>query len=209
MTSSFTPPPNEHQELENICQQIEHTPINRRKSKDNLMNLRKVLELLLEKINTNKIIIKPAEKGSIFVFRTAKDYWNMCCRHLSDTTFYSNLDNNDPSAIVQDRVNKFAEKYKSILTNNEYDFLTKRCHKISNFYMLPKSHKSKEINEITQRKRTEYIQIDEDHKRRWTNCSWSCFPHKWNIRNFALYYGTCLSLIPHIVKDLFDFTQKL
>ena len=86
----------------------------------------------------------------------------MCYRHLSDTTFYNNLDNNDPSTIVQDRVNKFAEKYKSILTNNEYDFLTKRCHKISNFYMLPKLHKSKEINEIIQRKRTEYIQIDGD-----------------------------------------------
>ena len=86
----------------------------------------------------------------------------MCYRHLSDTTFYNNLDNDDPSTIVQDKLNKFAEKYKSILTNNEYDFLTKRCHKISNFYMLPKLHKSKEINEIIQRKRTEYIQIDED-----------------------------------------------
>ena len=32
----FLPPPNEHQELENICKQIEHTPINIRKSKDNL-----------------------------------------------------------------------------------------------------------------------------------------------------------------------------
>ena len=51
---------------------------------------------------------------------TPKDYWNMCYRHLSDTTFYNNLDNNDPSTIDQDRVNKFAEKYKSILTNNEY-----------------------------------------------------------------------------------------
>ena len=126
------------------------------------MNLRKGLELLIEKINTNKIIIKSADKGSIIVVMTPKDYWNMCYRHLSDTTFYNNLDNNDPSTIVQDRVNKFAEKYKSILTNNEYDFLTKRCHKISNFYMLPKLHKSKEINEIMQRKRTEYIQIDED-----------------------------------------------
>ena len=84
----------------------------------------------------------------------------MCYRHLSDTTFYNNLDNNDPSTIVQDKVNKFAEKYKSILTNNEYDFLTKRCHKISNFYMLPKLHKSKKINEIIEINRTEYIQID-------------------------------------------------
>ena len=150
-------PPNDHQELENICKQIEHTPINICKSKDNLMNLRKGLELLLEKGNTNKIIIKPADNGSIIVVMAPKDYWNMCYRDLSDTTFYNNLDNNDPSTIVQDKVIKFAEKYKSILTNNEYDFLTKRCHKISNFYMLPKLRKSKEINEIIETKRTEYI----------------------------------------------------
>ena len=56
MPSSLTPPPNEPEELENICNQIEHTPINIRKSKDNLTNLRKGLEFLLEKINTNKII---------------------------------------------------------------------------------------------------------------------------------------------------------
>ena len=53
-----------------------------------------------------------------------KAYWNMCYGHISDKTFYNNLDNNDPSTIVQDRVNKFAEKYKSILKNNEYEFLT-------------------------------------------------------------------------------------
>ena len=49
MPSSFTPPPNENQELENICKQIEHTPVNIRKSKDNLLNFRKGLELLLKK----------------------------------------------------------------------------------------------------------------------------------------------------------------
>ena len=66
------------------------------------MNLRKGSELILEKINTSKIIIKQAEKGTIIVVMTPKDYWNMCYRHLSDTTFYNNLDNNDPSTIVQD-----------------------------------------------------------------------------------------------------------
>ena len=111
MPSSFTPPPNEHQELEIICKEIEHSPINIYKSKENLLNLRKVLELLLEKIITNKIIIESANKGSITVVMTPKDYWNMCYRHLSDTTFYNNLDYNDPSTIVQERVNKFAEKY--------------------------------------------------------------------------------------------------
>ena len=56
-----------------------------------------------------------------------KYYWDMCYKHLLDTIFYNNLDNNDPSTLVQDK------KYKSIFTNNEYEFLTKRFYKISNF----------------------------------------------------------------------------
>ena len=56
--------------------------------------------------------------------------------------------------------------------------------------MLSKLHKSKKINEIIEVKRREYIQIH-DFYRRLANCSWSCFSHKWNIRNFTLCYGTC------------------
>ena len=67
-----------------------------------LMNLRKGLELLFEKIKTNKIIIKPADNGSIIVVVIPKDYWNMCYRYLSDAAFYNNLNNNDPSTVVQD-----------------------------------------------------------------------------------------------------------
>ena len=67
------------------------------------MNLRKGLELLLEKVNTNKIIFKPADKGSIIVVMAPKDYWNMCYRHLSDTTFYNILGSNGTSTIVQDK----------------------------------------------------------------------------------------------------------
>ena len=111
--------------------------------------------MLHGKIHTNKATIKLADKGSISAVMTEKNYWNMCCRHLSDTTSYNNLDNNDPSTFVQGKVNKFAKKYKLILTNNKYEFLTTRCRKISNFYMLPKLHKSKEIKEIVEIKRTE------------------------------------------------------
>ena len=46
---------------------------------------------------------------------TPEDYWSMCNSNLSDTTFYNNIDNNDPSTILQDRVEKFTEKYKSIV----------------------------------------------------------------------------------------------
>ena len=67
MALSNIPPPNEHQDLENIRKQTEHIPINIRKLKDKLMNIRKGLESLPEKINTNKIITKTAGKGSVIL----------------------------------------------------------------------------------------------------------------------------------------------
>ena len=41
-----------------------------------------------------------------------------------------------------------AKKYKNLLTENEYKTLTQKTYQISNFYMLPKLHKSKELNDI-------------------------------------------------------------
>ena len=128
---------------------------------------------------------------------TPKDYWNVCYRDLSDATFYNNLDNNDPSTTVQVIVNKFSEKCKPFLTNNEYDFLTKRCHEISN-------------NEIIEIKRTEYIQIDEDILTEGRPIVAGPVFHISGISEILHYImETTLSTIPHVVKDSFDFTQRL
>ena len=107
-------------------------------------------------------------------------------------------------------VNKFAEKCKSILTNNKYNFLMKRCHKISNFYMLPKLHKSKEINKIIEIKCTEYIQIDEDIlKEGWLIVAGPVFHLSGISEILHCIIKPALSLIPHIVNDSFDFMQRL
>ena len=106
-------------------------------------------------------------------------------------------------------VNKFAE-IKSILTNNGFDFLTKRCHKTSNFYMLPKLHKSKEINEIIEIKRTEYIEIGKDILIEGRPMVAGPVFHTSGISEILhCIMEHALSLIPHIVKDSFDFTQRL
>ena len=55
------------------------------------------------------------------------------------------LNDTDPSNIVQQRVTQFPDKYKSMLTLKEYNYLTKRKHKISNLYMLPNYLKADEL----------------------------------------------------------------
>ena len=84
MSWPFAPTPNEHQKIENIVKQIELTPINIRKLKDNFMNLRKGLELLLEKIITNKVLTKTADKASITVAMIPRNYWK-CGIGISQT----------------------------------------------------------------------------------------------------------------------------
>ena len=49
-----------------------------------------------------------------------------------------------------------------MLTLKKYNYLSKRKHKISNLYMLPKLHKSKKINEIIQKEQCEYINVEEN-----------------------------------------------
>ena len=51
--------------------------------------------------------------------------------------------NNDPSPLLKNKIITYAKKYKNLLTENEYKTLTQKTYKISNFYMLPKLHKSK------------------------------------------------------------------
>ena len=68
--------------------------------------------------------------------------------------------NNDPSPLLKNKIITYAKKYKNLLTENEYKTLTQKTYKISNFYMLPKLHKSKELNNIIMAKNSEYIDVD-------------------------------------------------
>ena len=63
--------------------------------------------------------------------------------------------------------------------------------------MLPKLHKSKEINEIIQRKHTEYIQIDDDILIEGRPIVAGPVFHTSGISKiFTLYYGTCFMFNP-------------
>ena len=76
--------------------------------------------------------------------------------------------------------------------------------------MLLKLHKSKEINEIIEIKRTEYIQIDEDILMEGRPiAARPVFLTSAISEILHCIMETALSLIPHIVKDSFYFTQIL
>ena len=60
---------------------------------------------------------------------------------------------------MNEKIINYANKYRSILTDNEYEYLINRNYKICNFYMNLKLHKSKELKEIIENQNSEYINI--------------------------------------------------
>ena len=76
--------------------------------------------------------------------------------------------------------------------------------------MLPKLHKSKEINESLERKRTEHIQIDQDILMEGRPIvAGPVFNTSGISEILQCIMEPALSLFPHIAKGSFDFTQRL
>ena len=72
--STFTPNRGENIELEYLLQPVERINIVENKSKDNIGKMRKDLKSLLERTQSNEIIMKPADKGDIIVLQSAAQY---------------------------------------------------------------------------------------------------------------------------------------
>ena len=108
------------------------------------------------------------------------------------------------------RATQLADKCKSMLTLKEYNHLTKRKHKISNLYMLPKLHKSKRINEIVQKQQCEYIKIEENIIVEERPIIASPVYHTSGISEILqIMMEPSLAMIWHIPKGSFDFRNRL
>jgi hypothetical protein len=207
--STYCPRPHENRELESIINRIEHLNVSCRKPMDNMNNLRPALKSLTSKTNQHEIVIKSADKGDVTVVMSVDYYVDMCMRELSNTEYYTILGDDDPTPLLQEAVVSFAERYQSMLTPKEFDFLTKRKYSMANFYMLPKLHKSPVLNEIMGT--SEYLFMRDFH-------------HTIDGRPIVggpSYYTSGLSqmvdiilqpivkMIPHLLRDSFDLLERL
>ena len=207
--SAFCPRRNDNPELEDVCLSIERIPIRVLRTKDNLASARPALERLIGRVNRGEIVIKPADKGAITVVMNPDFYLEMCLRHLDDVNYYTKI-TEDPSNLVLTRVTEFANKYKSMLTVNEYNHLIHSSYKMSNIYMLPKLHKSRRVDEIIQEKQTEYIHIKNEMIHldgRPINSGPCYFTRGLSLIVHAILLPI-LDFIPHILRDSFDFVER-
>ena len=97
----------------------------------------------------NSIVIKEADKGGAVVVMNKTHYYSMVVKILQDEVTYKKSNENCDKKVFKD-LEKLVAKFSNCLLKEEQDFLTKFSFSTSNFYGLPKVHKSKIIREAIQ-----------------------------------------------------------
>ena len=125
---------------------------------------------------------------------------------MRNEEYYECIQDNDPSPLLKNRIIAYAKKYKNLLTESEYKTLTQKTYKILNFYMLPKLHKSKKLNDIILAKNSEYVNVDKFLTTEGRPIvAGPCYHTSVVSQILHVIMETTLSFIKHILKDFFDF----
>ena len=158
--SSFNPQKGRNTVLDNICETLEKINIT---EESNVMktksNLNRNEENSLKSLSTDPdIIIKEADKGGAIVIMDKSYYEKKILDMLEDKSFYKKLPTNEDKQIMRD-IKKTIQLFANNLTSKEKDYLTNFEFKSSNFYGLPKIHKSNMIKNAISEHNSEYIAI--------------------------------------------------
>ena len=106
----------------------------------------------------DSIVIKEADKGVAVVVINKTHYYSMVVKIFQDEETHQKTNANCDKKVFKD-LEKLVAKFSNCLYKEEQDFLTKFSFSTSNFYGLPKVHKSKIIQEAMQVQNSEDIKI--------------------------------------------------
>ena len=162
-------------------------------------------------LRTNsEIIIKEADKGGATIIMNKEDYKELVETILNDEVYYTKL-NTSPEKELNLKYKKFLQKFKSQMTEKEFDYLLNFEVKTSNFYGLPKVHKSKRINEKCKSANSGYVEITDkisDLKLRPIVAGPSCHTHRLsNLIDILLRPYT--EHVTSYLRDTTDFLNNL
>ena len=156
--SNFKPPNQRNEELDELIQEITEVNVKKHTPKDNLSkNERQALQQLK---SNKRIVIKGADKGGSIVIMSKEQYEEMVMKHLNTDT-YEHVANKNIDKKVMDKIEDFTNDYSDILEPEETKYLTDFKYSTSNFYVLPKLHKSKEITRFLETSPVDYLKVKE------------------------------------------------
>ena len=122
-------------------------------------NLSKAERNALQQLKTNKdIVIKEADKGGAIVIMTKEQYSNMVMKHLNTDTYEAVTEKNINKKVMK-KIEDFTSTYSHLLKEKEAEYLTNFKFSTSNFYVLPKVHKSHEITKLVESNPVDYLKI--------------------------------------------------
>ena len=207
--SNFVPPKNGNQALDEFIKSVDNIPLNSKdkRVKDNLSRHERnsILSLSADK----DIIIKEADKGGSVIIMDTDHYKSMVNDILMDESYYEKL-RNDPQKETRIKYEKLIKKYSNCLTKKEIDYLKHFEKKESQFYGLPKVHKSKQISEKCKTVDSSYVEIKDvdDLKLRPIVAGPACQTHR--ISNLLdILLKPLIKHVPSFLRDTTDFLNSL
>ncbi|CAG2202520.1 unnamed protein product [Mytilus edulis] len=140
--STFTPEKGKNKDLDLYINHLSNFPLIPKpqdKVKNNLPFKQQQALYRLQK--DESIIIKEADKGGALVIMDRIYYRDKIQEQLNDKQYYRELNDNMEKKTKRN-INKLISKFPHCTTEKEVDYLTKFEVKTSNFYGLPKIHKT-------------------------------------------------------------------
>ena len=205
--STFTPKTGRNKCLEDYIDSLSNYPLTPNTVTHNLTRGEKSALQTLR--NDKNIVIKQADKGGAIVIMDSEYYKTMVEEQLNDRTFYSEIPYNIDH-LANRRINGILSKHATVTTEKEHDYLTNFEKKTSNFYGLPKVHKSKEIQTAVKIQNSEYIKLrnPSDLKLRPIIAGPSCPTHR--LSNFLdIILKPLCKYVPSYIRNDIDFLSHL
>ena len=184
-----------------------HSP---KKRSNPLYNISRREREAIESLRSNKkLVIKEADKGATVVIMDTDYYVEKAETILQDSESYEQIENNEDKDVMK-KIKKLTSDFSKELTDHETSFLTKFEVKDSNFYGLPKIHRSSQISEAINKQRSEIINIvrPNDLKLRPIIAGPACPTHR--LSHFIdLILQPLTTEVSSYIKDDFDILRKL
>lgn len=209
--SRFIPKKGKNLALDTFCDNISNFPLEAKTTDtNNRTNFSKHQWKILEELkNDESIIIKEADKGSAIVIMNKTDYKDMVMDIISDAGYYQHA-SDYKSQMVMKKLNQLVNIHRKCLTDKETDYLTNFECKTSNFYGLPKVHKSDTIKKMCEETKLPYIEMMKPDNLKLRPIVAGPANETHRLSSFLdLLLKPFLKHIPSYIRDDIDFLQHL
>ena len=157
--SSFTPDKGRNSHLDLYIEYLNKAPVGKQVRQNYRSNLNKQEREALNKLRENNdIIIKEADKGAAVVIMNKQYYEQKMLDILNDNRTYAKIDQNQDRYTLN-QIKLLLDNLGDDFTGSEIDYITKFDFKASQFYGLPKIHKSQDIINKIHEDKSYYIHI--------------------------------------------------